>query len=66
MSDWTRSIERWYGVKIDILDDEIKNYHFNGTIKDETVRDVMEILEMTLNVSYTIDNKNITIEKSGN
>lgn len=64
MSDWARTIERWYGVKIDILDDEIKNYHFNGTIKDETVRDVMQILEMTLKVSCTIDYKNITIEKS--
>jgi ferric-dicitrate binding protein FerR (iron transport regulator) len=65
MSDWSRIIERWYGVKIEILDEEIMNYHFNGTIEDETVRDVMQILELTLNVSCRIDHKNITIEKSG-
>lgn len=62
--EWARIIERWYGVKIDIADEDIQNYHFNGTIKNETVRDVMQILEMTLDVSYTIDHKNITIQKS--
>jgi ferric-dicitrate binding protein FerR (iron transport regulator) len=65
MSNWSRIIERWYGVKIEMLDEEIKHYHFNGTIEDETVRDVLQILELTLNVSCRIDNKNITIEKSG-
>jgi ferric-dicitrate binding protein FerR (iron transport regulator) len=65
MLEWSRIIERWYGVRINILDKEIENYHFNGTIKDETVRDVLQILELTLNVSCTIDYKNITIEKSG-
>ena len=56
-------IERWYGVEIMILDKEIEHYHFNGTIENETIQDVMQILKMTLSISYTVDHKTITITK---
>jgi transmembrane sensor len=64
MTEWATIIERWYGVKIEFLDEEIGKFHFNGTIKDETMQDVMQILEMTLDISYSIDYKNISIRKS--
>ena len=63
MSEVATMIERWYGVKINILDEEIKHYHFNGTIENETIQDVMQILKMTLAISYTVDYKTITISK---
>jgi len=63
MSEVATMIERWYGVKINILDDEINHYHFNGTIENETIQDVMQILKMTLAISYTVDYKTITINK---
>jgi len=66
MAELVRLIERWYGVSIEIVDDEIKRYHLNGTLEDETLRDVMEILQMTLKISYEIDNKEIRIYKSDN
>jgi len=59
-------LERWYGVKINIKDDEIKKYHFNGTIVNETVQDVMEIIQYTLPISYSIEHNIITIQKNVN
>jgi ferric-dicitrate binding protein FerR (iron transport regulator) len=57
-------LERWYGVKIDIKDEEIKKYHFNGTIVNETIQDVMEIIKYTLPINYSIEHNIITIQKN--
>ncbi len=57
-------LERWYGVKIEIKDDEIKKYHFNGTIVNETIQEVMEIIKYTLPINYTIEHNIITIRKN--
>jgi ferric-dicitrate binding protein FerR (iron transport regulator) len=56
-------LERWYGVKITFADSEIKNYHFNGTIENETINDVLDIVKLTLPVDYTVLHNNITITK---
>jgi ferric-dicitrate binding protein FerR (iron transport regulator) len=56
-------LERWYGVKISLADSEIKNYHFNGTIENETINDVMDIMKITLPIEYSISHNNITITK---
>ncbi len=57
-------LARWYGVQIIIKDDEIKKYHFNGTIVNETIQDVMEIIRYTLPISYSIEHNIITIQKN--
>jgi ferric-dicitrate binding protein FerR (iron transport regulator) len=57
-------LERWYGVKINIKDDEIKKYHFNGTIVNETIQDVMDIIQYILPISYSIEHNVITIQKN--
>jgi ferric-dicitrate binding protein FerR (iron transport regulator) len=56
-------LERWYGVKITIVDIEIEEYHFNGTIENETINDVMEIIKYALPINYTIQHNNIIIKK---
>jgi transmembrane sensor len=54
-------LERWFDVEINISSEEISDYHFNGTIENETIMDVMEIIKYTLPVQYTIKHKLITI-----
>jgi transmembrane sensor len=54
-------LERWYGVQIQIKNDEIKNYHFNGTIENETIQDVLEIIKYTLPIKYSIQHNIIAI-----
>jgi len=57
-------LERWYGVQIILADDDIRNYHFNGTIENETVQDVLEIIKFTLPIQYTIQHNIITLQQS--
>ncbi len=56
-------LERWYGVKINVKDAEILNYHFNGTIENETITQVMKIIQYTLPIQFEIEHKEITIDK---
>jgi len=59
-------LERWYGAKIIIKDPEINNYHFSGSICNETVEDVMKLIKYTLNIDYAIQHNTITIQKGEN
>ncbi len=40
-------LERWYGVKVIIADDEIKNYKFTTVFENEPFSRVLELLELT-------------------
>jgi transmembrane sensor len=55
-------LERWYGVKINILDDDLNKFHFNGTIENETIQDVLQFINYTIPIDYTIDHNQITIK----
>src|SRR4030042_1755133 len=46
------------------LKPENKKYHFNGTIENETIQDVMGIIQYTLPISYSIEHNVITIQKN--
>lgn len=56
-------LERWYDVEITITNPELTQYHYSGTIENETIHDVLEIIKLTLPIKYTIKHKNIHIEK---
>ena len=57
-------LERWYGVQINFVGNEIKNYHFNGAIENETINDVFNIISYTLPIKYTIQHNVITVSKN--
>jgi transmembrane sensor len=56
-------LERWYGVKILITDENLKQYHFSGILQNETINDVLRIIKLTLPIYYKIDHKDIIISK---
>jgi len=56
-------LERKYGVEIEIADQSIIDYHYDGTIKNETIIEVLEILKQTLPIQYHIDGQKIIIQK---
>jgi ferric-dicitrate binding protein FerR (iron transport regulator) len=62
----TLKLERWYGVKIMIEDEEIKNYHFNGTFEKETIHDVLNIIHFALPIKYSVLHNQITISLDQN
>lgn len=56
-------LERKYGVDIEITDNVILDYHYDGTIKDETILEVLDLLKETLPVKYKIEGQTILITK---
>ena len=50
-SDVAKTLERWYGVKVIIADDEIKNYKFTTVFENESLSRVLELLELTSPIS---------------
>lgn len=57
-------IERWYGVKINLLCPEILNDRISGSFKNEQLPYVMEALKIQYGFNYEITGSNITINKS--
>ena len=54
-------LERKYGVDIEIKNKEILNLHFDGTIKDESIIEFLEIIQETLPINYNIIGQKIEI-----
>lgn len=56
-------LERKYGVDIEVKNEIILDYHYDGTIKDETILEVLDLLKETLPVKYKIEGQTIVITK---
>lgn len=56
-------LERKYGVDIQVTNNLILNYHYDGTIKDETILEVLDLLKETLPIKYKIEGQTILITK---
>jgi len=63
LKDLKTLLERKYGVNIEFSDQSILNYHYDGTLKNETILEVLEILENTLPIQYQIVGQKIVIQK---
>lgn len=56
-------LERKFGVDIEVADNIVLDYHYDGTIKDETILEVLDLLKETLPIRYSIDGQKIIILK---
>ncbi len=54
-------LERRFNVDMELTDSKLRDYKFSGTIRRETIEQVMEILKYAAPISYKIDKSNITI-----
>ncbi|MBT6004740.1 MAG: FecR family protein [Prolixibacteraceae bacterium] len=54
-------LERKYGVDIEVKNDALLDLHFDGTIKNETILEILEIIKKTLPVNYKITEQKIEI-----
>ena len=57
-------LERKYGVDIEVIDKSILNYHYDGTITNESILKVMELLKVTLPIQFKVVGQTIQITKS--
>jgi ferric-dicitrate binding protein FerR (iron transport regulator) len=54
-------MERWYGVKIDILNPDLKGYHFTATFDHEDITEVLKALKLSGNFKYRKEGNVISI-----
>ncbi|GAB1453691.1 FecR family protein [Draconibacterium sp.] len=59
-------LERKYGVEIEVTNKEILDLHFDGTIKNETIIEFLEIVKKTLPINYKIADQKIEISNKKN
>lgn len=57
-------LERKYGVDIEVDDASLLELHYDGTLRNETILEVLEILKETLPVLFTIEEQQIHITKT--
>lgn len=55
-------IERWYGVVVRIEDERLKEGEYTGVFEDESLREVMEALQMTGSFKYELNKKEVVIK----
>jgi transmembrane sensor len=54
-------LERRYGVDIEVKNNKLLDLHFDGTIKNESIIEILEIIKKTLPVNYNIEGQKIEI-----
>lgn len=61
LSDLVIMLERRYDVNFTFEDEQIKDYVFNGTLLDESLEQVLEVIRMAAPIDYTISHKKVTL-----
>lgn len=56
-----RRFERWYGVRIDFKNPELKSITFTGRVDQETLTEALDVLKLIENFNYSIKGKNVYI-----
>ncbi len=61
LENLTRKLERRYDVQIIFNDDACKEYTFSGTLHDESIIQILEVIKMTTPIDFKINHKHIEI-----
>ncbi len=56
-----QKLEKRYDVKINIKDNAVYALAYSGTLKDENLKEVLDVLSITSPIKYVFDDKNVTI-----
>ncbi|MGO4294662.1 FecR family protein [Chitinophaga sp. RAB17] len=61
MEELAVTMERRFNVKVIFKEQELKEYRFSGTFRQETLEQVLNILKLTAPLKYTIDKGVVTL-----
>ena len=56
-------LERWFGVKITVKDEEVGKYPFTATFEKENIQQVLQALQYAYHFNYSIKNNEVNISK---
>lgn len=54
MVEVAKRLERWYNIKVEIVDKELETYVFRGTFIDDSLNKVLQYLSISSPIEYTI------------
>ncbi len=60
LDDLAKQLERRFNTRIIIDSNDLKNYKFTGTLRNETLEQVLRILVLTTPLKYTVDVGEVT------
>ena len=64
LEDFMRRLERWYNFETQYSSDELRNYHFSGTLdRYSNISDLLELISLTTNLSFEIKSKTILVKQ---
>ena len=63
MTKVARELERRYGVEVTFEDQDIKQKKLTAILKSRSIRSVLDVITMTLDVEYRLDKDNLTFYK---
>ncbi|HCM75145.1 MAG TPA: hypothetical protein DIS90_02095 [Cytophagales bacterium] len=58
----SRTLERWYGVSIEIINPPDQAWRINGTFENESLENVLNSISYTSPLNYTLQNNKLTLE----
>lgn len=61
LKDLVVLLERKYGVDIEVKNRDILALHFDGTLKNESILEILEVIKKTLHINYKIVGQKIEI-----
>lgn len=59
-----RKLERWYGVEITFSDPSVAELNVSATFEDESIHEVLRVIDIALNLNHEIDGRNITLSRN--
>ncbi|MEN6452832.1 MAG: FecR family protein [Prolixibacteraceae bacterium] len=63
LKDLAVKLGRRYNYSFQFESDDVKNYRFSGTLKDETLEQVLDVIRFSSPISYEIHGNEVTIKK---
>lgn len=64
LSSLTIKLERRYNVKFVFITESLQNYKFSGTLKDETLEQVLNIICISAPIKYSIKNNYVYLDEN--
>lgn len=64
LSSLAIKLERRYNVKIEFTSESLKFYKFSGTLRDETLEQVLNLMQFSAPIEYTIKENNVYLNEN--
>ena len=63
MPEIIKQLERWYGVNVHIVDEDVLNYRLTATFTTESLTRVLDLIRFSSMLQYSINGKEVYIRK---